>query len=163
MSAPSKGAAAPTSEHDAAARSRTVDQLVEITMSAEAQLLEYESARRELDEAARTLGARIVSAESAMRGNRRRFISLLREVAPGCVTLTYSSSRKPEVQSRLQTELDEVMAELRGRGAQLGVVLGDWLGAGHTVVDVNLRPSRVEFEEAVNMAARTAAQRRRQL
>jgi hypothetical protein len=161
VSAPGKGAAAPTPEHDAAARSRVVDQLVEITMTAEAQLQEYQAARRELDEAARTLGARIVSAESAMRGSRRRFISVLREVAPGCVTLTYNSSHRND--TKLQADLDDVMGELRERGAQLGVVLGDWLGAGHTVVDINWRPATVEFEEAVNMAARCSAERRRKL
>jgi hypothetical protein len=161
MSAPGKGASVPTPEHDAATRSRIVDQLVEITMTAEAQLQEYQAARRELDEAARTLGARIVAAEDAMRGSRRRFISVLREVAPGCVTLTYNSSHRNNAQ--LQADLDDVMGELRERGVNLSVVLAEWLGAGNTVVDANWRPSRVEFEEAVNMAARIAADRRRRV
>jgi hypothetical protein len=63
----------------------------------------------------------------------------------------------------LQADLDDVMGELRERGVNLSVVLAEWLGAGNTVVDANWRPSRVEFEEAVNMAARIAAERRRKL
>lgn len=144
-------------------RAAALDQLAEIAEAAEAQRVEYEAARRELDETARRLAARILAAEGGMRDARRRFIQVLGTIAPGCTRLTYMSSRSPEVRSRLQSELDEAMEQMRERGVRLGVVLADWLGGGCTVVDVNWQPEQLEYGEAVQLATRIAAERRRRL
>lgn len=141
-----------------------LEELARHAAAGEAHRQEFEAARWSLNEAMRRFGAEIVAAEDAMRASRRRFIQSLSQVAPGCTRLSYNTtSRSPETQARLQRELDDVMDQLRARGVNLGVVLAEWLGAGHTVVDVNWQPDKLEFAEAVQLAARIAAQRRRQL
>jgi len=164
VNAPGKGAATPTSDHDETPeRVALFAQLAEIAARGEEHKIVFEAARSELDDAARNLGGRIIAAETGMRDARREFIRVLSLLAPGATRLAYTSTRKPEVQSRLQTELDEVMDQLRARGISLRVVLAEWLG-GCSAADINAwRPSSLEFGEAVNMAARIAAERRRKV
>jgi hypothetical protein len=163
MSAPGKGASIQTSEHDAATRSRTLDQLFEQGARGEAARIEYEAARRSLNDAMQQYGERIIAAESEMRTARREFIRLMSLLAPGVTRLAYTSSRSPEVEARLRNDLNDAMSDLAERGVDTKVVLSEWLG-GASAADTNAwRPASLEFGEAVNLAARIAAERRRKL
>jgi hypothetical protein len=164
VSAPGKGAAAPTSDTDETPeRVAVFAQLAEIAARGEEQRVEFETARSELDAAARTIGGRIIAAETGMRRARREFIRVLSLLAPGVTRLAYTSSRSPQVEARLRNDLSDALRALEERGVDTKVVLSEWLG-GSSAADLNVwRPASLEFGETVNMAARTAAERRRQL
>jgi uncharacterized protein YlxW (UPF0749 family) len=134
--------------HQEEERTAKIAQLVEIAARGNKQRGEYERARRDLNEAAKKHGQRMVDAVNGMRRTRREFIALARAVAPGFFTLTLNGRRENEEQ--LQSEVDAVLAELTARGADLTTVGNELLG-GQSVIDRPYAAPKLEHGEAVSL------------
>jgi hypothetical protein len=133
-------------------RKVNVARLVEIAARGTKQRGDYERARRDLNEAAKKHGLRMVDAVTGMTQARREFLAVARQLAPGFFTLTLNGRREDEEQ--LQADVDALVEELAAHGADLTAVRNELLG-GRSAIDLPYAAPPLEHGEAVSLIERT--------
>ncbi len=142
-------------------RAEIVRQLVSIANSGCDHWREYERARDDANQALIPPIEQMLRAMNGLGADRRRFVQLAGELAPGITLLT--RMRPYDGDENRQAQLDELIAELEACGADLSAVSFEEVTHFRTAIDRSLPVREVEpFGLAISGACQIARKRAEQ-
>lgn len=137
------------------AREAKITRLVELASSGAAHFTEHESTRSELNAALLAGTSRLIAAQSAVSQARRDFLQTFSELVPHVQMHPHWSHPDPAQQRKLEQGAAALLTELRGRGANLDVVLSPEFGPGPSQIDAEDLRRRMAAVEPFGEVFRT--------